>query len=300
MKNFVELEAVLVRNKITKKKLALVCAHEASALLAVDNVAKRGYIEPILIGDKKEIETLMVDSELHTAYTIIDQQDPVKAAQIAVEMARKGEVELIMKGFIQTSDLLKAVVNKETGIREQKVLSHVALTEIPHRNAMYFVSDGGMIPYPTYEQKIGIIENTISVAHAIGIEVPKVALLDAAEHTNQRIPSSFESEKLAQLEWEKAILEGPISLDLAISKEAVDVKQYKGKIQGDANILIVPDIISGNILGKAGTLLTDGKMAGIIQGAKVPIILTSRGSMEDEKINSILLSCFIAERNKKI
>lgn len=295
MKNFVELEARLVRERMTQKRLALVCADEVNTLEAVIDMEERGYIKPILLGNKEAIQDVIRENNLAVNYEIIHCDKPREAAQKAVALAKAGEVDLIMKGLIQTSDLLSAVVKRETGIREQKVLSHVALVEIPFKETMYIMSDGGMIPTPNFDQKTGIIENSIQLAHALGIEEPKVALLDAAEHTNPHIQSSVDSETLSQREWEHAIVEGPISLDLAVSKHAAEIKKWDGRIQGDANILITPDIISGNILGKVGTLFTDGKMAGVIQGAKVPIILTSRGSNRDEKINSILLACSIAK-----
>ncbi|CAM3626189.1 phosphate acyltransferase [Erysipelothrix urinaevulpis] len=294
MKNFVELEAYLVRNKINQSRLALVCADEINALEAIADVEGRGYIKPVLIGDEEKIKGLIESNKLIANYEIIDEKDPKEAAKIAVSMAKNGEVDLIMKGLIQTSDLLSAVVKRDTGIREQKVLSHVALVEIPFKDKMYIMSDGGMLPYPNFEQKIGIIDNSISLARSLGMKEPKVALLDAAEHTNPHIQSSVDSEKLSLMNWGQAIVEGPISLDLAVSKQAAEIKQWDGQIQGDADILITPDIISGNILGKVGTLFTNGKMAGVIQGTKVPIILTSRGSEREEKINSILLACLIA------
>ncbi len=292
-KNFVELESVLVRNKLRTKTLALVCAHEETALKAVIEVANRNYISPLLIGREDEILKLL-DGD--TSYPIINADTDQEAAFIAVEQVRLGRVDIIMKGHLQTSDLLREVVKRDTGIRQSDVLSHIALIESPFLDTMFMVSDGGMLPYPTLEQKQGIIQNTLNVAQSLNIEQPKVALLDAAEHVNKHIPSSLDSEKLSQQNWNDAIVEGPISIDLALSSEAVKSKGYQGRIQGDADILIVPDIISGNILGKVGTILAPGKMAGIIEGASVPIVLTSRGSSLDEKINSMLLACFIAEK----
>lgn len=293
IKNFVELETLLIRNKIKPRKLVLVNAHEEASLLSVVEIMKRGYIEPTLIGNEPQILAILEAHKIRDVLKIIHADSDKEAAFKAVECVRDGDADILMKGFIQTSDLLREVVNRDTGIRNQPVLSHVALIEIPYLERMFMITDGGMIPYPNFEQKIGIIENAVHVAHALGVAVPKVALIDAAEHTNPHIQASLDSEKISQKTWKDATVEGPISIDLAVSSTIATTKKYAGKIQGDANILVVPDIISGNILGKVGTLFTEGKMAGIVQGAKVPIVLTSRGSTLDEKINSILLSCFI-------
>lgn len=295
-KNFVELETMLIRKKMKMKRLVLVNAHEEASLLSVVELAQRGYIEAILVGNTEEIQAILEKNNIKENYQIIDAKSDQEAAFKAVELVRNDGADILMKGFIQTSDLLKEVVNRETGIRKQAVLSHIALVEIPYLERLFMITDGGMLTYPTYEQKKGIIFNAIKVSTALDIKEPKIALLDAAEHTNPRIPSSQESEWLSKEAWENdVIVEGPISIDIAVSKDIADKKSYPGKIKGDADVLVVPDIISGNILGKVGTLFTDGKMAGIIEGAKVPIVLTSRGSSKEEKENSILLACYIAE-----
>ncbi|AMC93104.1 phosphate acetyltransferase [Erysipelothrix larvae] len=298
MRDFIELETRLVMSKHEAKKVACVCAYERQTLIAIDATARKGYIKPILIGEKARVKKALEDHQISSDYEIIDVDSDEDAAKKAVSLVHEGYVDLIMKGYIQTSDLLKAVVNRDQGIRDKPILSHVALIEVPYQNEMYFVSDGGMNTYPSFNQKKAIIENAIEVAHYLGVDRPKVALLDAAEHTNARISASYESRDLSNLKWNNAIVEGPISLDIAVSKTNARIKNYQGKICGDADILIVPDIISGNILGKAATHFTNGIMAGIIYGAKVPIILGSRGSNEIENEYSIIVACLVAQKER--
>ncbi|WP_163972072.1 phosphate acyltransferase [Oceanobacillus halotolerans] len=298
IKNFDELSKLLDKES-TPKKIAIVNAMDQHSLESIFSLKQ--YVEPILIGNASKIKD-MIDSIGQTIddVQIIETQSDVESAEKAVELAKNGQADIIMKGKIQTKDLLKAVVNKEKGIRKSKVLSHVALYELPNYSKLVLSTDGGMVLEPSLEQKKEIIHNALFVFHQLGYKEPKVAALSAAEQVNEKLQDSVEGKQLKEMnqngEIPGCIIEGPISLDLSLSEEIAQAKGYQGKIQGDADILLVPNITAGNLLGKAFSVTANGKMAGAVLGAEVPIILTSRGSTTEEKFNSIILSIVLSEK----
>jgi phosphate butyryltransferase len=218
----------------------------------------------------------------------------VLAAEKAVALVNENKADFIMKGKIQTADLLRAVVNKEKGLRTGRVMSHFVFDEVPSYHKLIVTTDGGMMTYPDLNQKKQIIENAVDVLRAMGYDKPKVAVLAAVEKVNPKMPESVDADMLKKMNQEgkikNCIVEGPISYDLAISKKCAEIKGFKSPVAGDADILIVPNITAGNILGKCLICSAEGKMAGFIVGAKVPIGLTSRGSSAEEKYLSLVLS----------
>lgn len=256
-----------------------------------------------MIGDEEAIKKHLSEITIKNAsYIIVHAETDTEAAFKGIQLAKEGQVEFIMKGDLQTGTLLKEVVNHETGIRKQKVLSHLALIEVPAYPKLIGVTDGGMVLTPDIEQKKAIIKNASEVMQALGYQKAKFAVLSAAEVVQPKLPASVDAAELTK-EFSHApdmIVEGPISLDIALSPEAAGEKRYQGKIQGDTDVLVAPDIVSGNALSKSMTLLAGGKMAGIIVGAEVPIILTSRSSSAAEKRNSLLLALKVSQgANKK-
>ncbi|MBP2651655.1 MAG: phosphate butyryltransferase [Firmicutes bacterium] len=199
-----------------------------------------------------------------------------------------------MKGKIQTADLLKAVVNKEKGLRTGSVMSHVVLHEIPTYHKLLVITDGGMMMYPNLAEKKQIIENAVNSLLSLGYDKPKVAVLAAVENVNPKMPEAVDAGLLKEMnqkgEIKNCIVEGPISYDLAMSKDAAKIKGYESPVTEDADILMVPNITVGNIMGKALVYSAGAKIAGFIVGAKVPIVLTSRGSSAEEKYLSLVLS----------
>lgn len=199
-----------------------------------------------------------------------------------------------MKGKIQTADLLRAVVNKENGLRTGKVMSHIVIHEIPTYHKLLAVTDGGMMMYPNLDEKKQIIENAVSTFLALGYENPKVAVLAAVETVNPKMQESVDADMLKKMnikgEIKNCIVEGPISYDLTMSKESASIKGFVSPVTGEADIIVVPNITVGNILGKSLVYSAGAKMAGFIVGAKVPIVLTSRGSTSEEKYLSLALS----------
>jgi phosphate butyryltransferase len=209
------------------------------------------------------------------------------------------KADLIMKGKIQTADLLRAVVDKERGLRTGSVMSHIAIHEVPSYHKLLAVTDGGMMMYPKLEEKKQIIENAVKTFIAMGYENPKVAVLAAVENVNPKMPETVEADALKMMnvkgEIKNCIIEGPISYDLTMSKESAEIKGFNSPVTGEVDILVVPNITAGNLLGKALIYSAGAKMAGFIVGAKVPIVLTSRGATAEEKYLSLVISASAAK-----
>lgn len=298
MKNFCELESLL--NAGSRQKLVLANAADEHALQSVQDLAFEGYVDPILVGRKMDIECSLSRLGISEGqYPIIDVQTDLEAAHEAVRLVRTGQSEIILKGDIQTRDLLKAVVNTDTGIKDADVLSHVALFQIPIYSKILALTDGGMVVEPDLGAKLSIVENALSVMKCLGYNSPKVAVLAAAEQVNPKSRASVDARALQEISlsgrWPGCVVDGPISLDLALFPSIADAKKYKGQIHGDADVLVVPDIVAGNVLGKCFSLIAGGEMAGVIVGAQAPVVVTSRASSTQEKRHSIILALALAQ-----
>lgn len=301
LESFAALKEKLGTRHHIPKKVVVANPSDPHSLSAVLTLYREQILVPILVGDKAGIMAVLeqlpqfhiTESEL----TIIDAKGDEAIANQAVKCVRQGQADVLMKGHIQTRDLLKAVVNKESGIRKQPVLSHVAINEVPAYHKLLFLTDGGMVLTPDLETKKAILMNALWLTKALGYVKTKVGILDASENVNPKLQASSDAVALKEMnqagEFADAIVEGPISLDLSISERIAKEKGYTSPVAGDADILVVPDIISGNLLGKSMMTLAHGKMAGLVLGASVPIIITSRGSSTEEKINSLLIACAI-------
>ncbi|KUO74117.1 MAG: phosphate butyryltransferase [Clostridia bacterium BRH_c25] len=284
-----------VQNTGAKKRVAVVAAQDEHTLEAVFRARKDNIVEPVLIGDKVKIKSIVksLNEDLDDE-AIIHAESDADAAEKSVKLIHDNAADFIMKGKIQTADLLKAVVNKEKGLRTGNVMSHFVIHEMPSYHKLLVVTDGGMMMYPNVEEKKQIIENAVNTLVAMGYEKPKVAVLAAVENVNTKMPETVDADILNKMnrsgEISNCIVEGPISYDLAMSRESAKVKGYDSPVVEDADILIVPNITAGNILGKSLVYSAGAKMAGFIVGAKVPIVLTSRGSSAEEKYLSLVLS----------
>ncbi|MGV8979598.1 bifunctional enoyl-CoA hydratase/phosphate acetyltransferase [Clostridium sp.] len=293
-KTFNELIEKIQKYKF-KKRVVVVAAHDDHTLQAVFKAVKDGIVEPILIGNKIKIKEILQHlNESIDDDAIINVEDDTRAAMKAVELIHDNKADFIMKGKIQTADLLRAVVNKEKGLRTGSVMSHIAIHEIPTYHKLLAVTDGGMMMYPNLEEKKQIIENAVNTFIAMGYVKPKVAVLAAVENVNPKMPETVDADMLKKMnqngEIKNCIVEGPISYDLAMSAESARIKGFESPVTEDVDILVVPNITTGNILGKALLYSAGAKMAGFIVGAKVPIVLTSRGSSAEEKYLSLVLS----------
>lgn len=299
IKNFEEIIGRLKEQKI-KKRVIVASAADEHTLEAVFRAEKEGIVEPILVGDKLKIIAILDKLGVSLQQDkIYDVPAPEDAAAKAVELIREGKGDFLMKGKLETAQLLSPVVNKENGIRTGTLMSHFTVFEASRYHKLFLVVDGGMVTYPTLEQKKEIIENTVSVLHKLGYENPKVGVLAAVEKVNPKLPETVEADQLFQMnqsgEIKGCTIAGPISLDIAMDVEAAEVKGYNSPVAGDADVILVSNIHVGNALGKSITTIAGGKMAGFIVGAKVPIILTSRSSTYEEKYLSIALATAVSE-----
>ncbi|WP_432667028.1 bifunctional enoyl-CoA hydratase/phosphate acetyltransferase [Wukongibacter baidiensis] len=298
IKNFQEL-IEKVQGFENRKRVAVVAAADEHTLEAVFKAEENNIVTPVLIGDVSKIKEILdkLDKELDEKF-IMDAKDDSDAAYKAVELIHKGEADFIMKGKIQTADLLKAVVDKEKGLRTGKVMTHFVINEVPTYHKLLVAMDGGMMMFPNLEEKKQIIEGAVNTLIALGYEKPKVAVLSAVEKVNPKMPDTVDAAKLKEMnqkgEIENCIVEGPISYDLTMSKESARIKGFESPVVGDADIILTSDIVVGNVLGKCLVHSAKAKMAGFIVGAKVPVVLTSRASSAEEKYLSLTLSAAVA------
>lgn len=265
--------------------------------------AKDHIITPILIGPKQKIIDTANSANLDISnYELIETKHSHEAADVAVQMAQSGKVEALMKGKLHTDELMAAVVNKTTGLRTGRRMSHIFALEVPNYSKPLFLTDAALNLFPKLDDKIDIIQNAIDLFTTLGLGTPKVAIVSAAETVNEKIPSTLDAAALCKMadrgQITGGILDGPLALDNAISKESARVKGIISKVAGDADIIIAPDIESGNMLYKQMTYLSNIDAAGIIMGASVPIILTSRGSNEmSRKMSSLMALVYTRNKN---
>ena len=286
----------LIKTVATKPRtLVVAAAHDSHTLEAVFLAAEKYGIRYILIGNQEKI--LLESSKLGYSpdtCNIINSTDDNKCARLAASLVKEGSGNALMKGLIDTGTLLAAVLDKENGIRGTGVLSHLAVLETPAYHKLIGITDGGMIPNPTVEQKAEIAKNAAGFFRRIGYKRPKIAALCASETVNPKIQETVDAAELQKLsaggELGDCLLEGPLSFDIAVSRESALIKKYPGEVSGDADILLVPAISAGNILAKGLIYWAGAKMAGCVLGAKIPIVLTSRGGSAEEKLLSIMLS----------
>lgn len=298
IKNFQEL--INAAKEQTTMKLAVAAAQDEDVLIAVCGAAEMGIVEPILVGETSKIKEIAEKNGLDISkYQMIDKADLTEAARASVELVSSGKADFVMKGLIDTSILLKAVLDKEIGLRTNSLLSHVMVYQVPNYHKLLFLSDGGMNIAPGLEEKSMILKNSAQVAKAMGIENVKVACLTAKEKVSPKMLATVDADKLKEMgskgEYgEGVIVEGPIAFDLAISKEAAKIKKYDSEVAGDTDVILVPTIEVGNGIGKALTYMANAESAGIIMGAKAPVVLVSRADSHEAKLNSIALGSVIA------
>lgn len=295
IKNFEQLKDRL-RAMPVKRRVAVTPAQDEHTLEAVCHAWKDGMVEPVLIGDEPAIREILDKLGVHAEdMTIIDVKDPIESIQKAADMARAGEVDCIMKGKTETGALMKVLVNKEHGIRKSDTMSLVGFMESPHYHKVFAITDPALLTYPTKEQKKAAIANAVSAFHALGVEQPKVAVLAAVEKVNPKMKETVEAAEIKAEGVEGCIIEGPISYDLAMDPEAASIKGYESPVAGDADLLVVPDLVSGNIAAKTITVIGGGRTGGVVLGAQVPVLLVSRAASADDKYMSIVLAALVGK-----
>lgn len=283
------------------RKISVAVAQDEDVLSAVKNATELNIAEPILVGDKDKIEDIAkkINFDLQ-GIEIIHEADGTLATRKATELVSTGKAHILMKGLIDTSIIMKQVLDPEIGLRTDKVISHVAVFDIPTYHKVFIVTDAAMNIAPDLNQKKEIIENAVGLAKSLDIEMPKVAVLAAKEKVSPKMEATVHAGELANMNKEGqmpgCIVDGPFALDNAVSKESAILKGIDSPVAGDADILVAPDIDAGNVLYKSLTFLGNAKSAGLIVGTKSPIVLTSRADNEEAKLNSIALAVLMASK----
>jgi len=298
IRNFDELIAQ-IKNDTDKKTVVVAAADDEHTLEGIHTAMNSGLIKAVLIGCGERIRSIIKSEGFNINAPVIDISDEQKAAEKAVSMVREGNADFLMKGKLQTATLLKEVVNKETGLNQGKIMSHVGLFEIPSYHKLVVITDGGMILHPDLAQKKAILENAVDTLKRIGVECPKAAVMAGAEVVNPKARESIDADEIKKMylsgEIKGCLVEGPISYDLAMSRTAAEIKGYVSPVAGDADILLMPSMSTGNLVAKALTVSGGAKMAGVIVGAKAPVVVVSRSASSEEKFLSLVFAAAAAK-----
>ncbi|MDD3919755.1 MAG: phosphate acyltransferase [Eubacteriales bacterium] len=290
LKNFDDLIAKVKGN--ARKTVAVVEAHDAHALEAVIHASD--IVDAVLVGDPEKIGAVLKElGEKPDRYPIVQVPEGMHPSVCAAKLIHEGKADFLMKGKIMTGDLLKGVLSPEADMRTGGLMSHIVINEVPGYHKLLCVTDGGMCTYPDLEKKKQIVQNAVDFFHGLGYERPNIAALCAIETVNPKMQETVDAAALKEMslsgELSGCYVEGPISYDLAMVPELSEAKGYSSPAVGEFDILLVPEIVVGNVLGKCLVYTCGGRMAGVVLGCKVPIVLTSRGSSAEEKYYSLAL-----------
>ncbi len=271
-------------------------ATDANVLLSLQTAHKMGFVNAILCGDEKEIKSVADENNIDISmFEIVHCDDELASANMAVSLIRDGRADILMKGLIHTADILRAVLNRETGIRSNGILSHVSVLYSPKLQRRLFLTDIAMVMYPDLDKKIQLVKNAVSLARHMGVQKPLVAPLCAVETLNPAMQATVDADILQKMntngEISDCVISGPISFDIAVSRNAARIKQYSGPIQGDADILLFDNIEAGNNTIKAMVQFGDWIFGGVIIGANAPVIVNSRSDSDISKLFSIACAC---------
>ena len=283
-----------------RKRLIAAFANDAHTIEAVYKAIALGIVEGTLVGDTAEIERICQAEGMDAGkFTIIHQTNEIKAVNKAVELINKGEGNLIMKGLLSTDKYMRAILNKETGLMDKgSILSHVSVIENPFYKKLLICGDVAIIPLPDLKQKIAIANYLIDTAHALGIDLPKLAVIAATELILTSMPACADAAIIAKMaergQIKGALVDGPIAFDVAIDAKAAEIKHIGGPVAGDADCLLFPNIETGNVFYKTNTKLCGAELGAFVAGARVPAILSSRGDSALTKMYSIALSALVS------
>ena len=297
IKNFDE--AKTKAKSFPPRRLAVIGAGDLDVLEAVFTAKNEGLVEPILIDSKDKILKANTSKFDLDKTEIIDEAERIPQCQAGIKLVKENRSDILMKGLIPTPILFREILNKETGLRSGKLLTHVGVIKTPYFHKMLIMTDGGIVILPTLEEKLAILENASVVAQAFEIEKPKVAIISAVETISANMQSTIDAAIITKM-WERGQLpgftiDGPLAMDNAVSKEAALHKGIKSEVAGDADILLMPNIESGNIFYKALVYLGgDTDTAGVVVGAKVPLVVPSRSDSPENKLNSIVVADLIS------
>lgn len=291
----------VLKGNTHKKRLVVAYANDSHSIEAVYMAVKAGLIEGILVGDADTIKEICRKYGYDESYfKIVHEPNDVKGAERAVEMIRNGEADVIMKGLVSTDKYMRAILNKERGlVAPNAILSHVVVMECQAYHKLLTISDVAVIPCPDLNQKISMIKYVTITAKALGVDIPKVALIAPTEQVLPKVQSTVDAAILAKMgergQIAEAIIEGPMALDVAIDKEAAEIKKINSVVAGEADCLIFPNLEAGNVFYKTNTKLGHSSQGAVLVGAKVPSVLSSRGDSVETKLNSIALAAILSE-----
>lgn len=297
IQNFIEAKSKV--KSFPKRRVAVVGAGDIDVIEAVFDAKNEGLIEPIFIDSKEKILKANSDKFDLSGIEIIDEREKIPQCQAGIKLVKENRADILMKGLIPTPILFKEVLNKETGLRFGKLLTHIGIIKTPNYHKMLVMTDGGIVIAPTLDDKIAILENASVVTKALEIEKPKVAVVSAVETITTNMQSTVDAAILTKM-YERGqlpgfIVDGPLAMDNAVSKEAAQHKGIKSEVSGDPDILLMPNIESGNIFYKTLVYLGGGAdTAGIVVGAKVPLVVPSRSDTPQNKLNSIIIANLVS------
>ena len=282
----------LLKGNTQKKRLVVAYANDSHSIEAVNKAVEMGIVEATLCGDENEIKKVCAEHGFDISrFKIVHEPVDTKAAAKAVQMVRDKEADFIMKGLVSTDKYMRAILNKDCGLLPPKAtLSHVVVMECPNYHKLLVFSDAAIIPAPDFSQKMAIVKYVTQIANALGVQHPKVAMISATEQVLPKVESTTDAAILAKM-GER----GPLALDVAIDKEAAEIKKIKSPVAGDADCLVFPNIESGNVFYKTNTKLANARQGAILVGATAPSVLSSRGDSVDAKLNSIALAALFAK-----
>ncbi len=277
---------------------------DRSSLEGALDAARLGLIKPTLVGPAARIAAVAAECQLDISpYPVIDAGFSQESAEKAVALVRSGQAEILMKGSLHTDELLGAVVKRDTGLRTARRLSHCFVMDVPGHPDVIVITDAAINIAPTLEDKVDIVQNAIDLLHALGVPEARVAILSAMETVNPKVPSTVEAAALCKMADRKqitgGILDGPLALDNAISLKAAQIKQIDSPVAGRANVLVVPDLEAGNMLAKSLTFLAGADSAGIVLGARAPIVLTSRADSVQARLASCAVAVLLAQARRE-
>ncbi len=300
LKHLSELKQLLVDKPA--RRLVLAAAQDHNSLASVLMAAKDGFIEPVLVGDKEAIHNIAAENSFDlTGVRVVHEPDSEMAIEIAVRMVRSNQADILMKGKVGTSNLLKGVLNKEWGLRSGSLLSHFAIFEVAAYHKLIAVTDVAMNIAPNLQDKIAIVNNSVACLNKLGVDMPKVAVLGAVEMVSENMQATLDAALLSKMnqrdQIRNCLIDGPLAFDNAISLESARHKGIRSDVAGDTDLLLMPDIEVGNVLYKSLVFFAHAGVAAVILGATAPIVLTSRSDSDQAKYDSIVLAAAISRKD---
>lgn len=300
-KNFEDL--LLKANICSNKKVAVAVAQDEPVLEAIKLAKEKGIADAILVGDKVKIKHIADKIGMDLSdYEVVNEVNTTKASLEAIRLVSTGKADMVMKGLVDTATFLRSVLNKEVGLRTGRLMSHVSVFEIEGIDRLILLTDAAFNTYPDLKAKVQILNNSVDVAHACGIKVPKVAAVCAVEVVNPDMPATIDASLLAKMndrgQIKGCLVDGPLALDNALSEEAAHHKGITGEVAGKADIILLPNIETANVMYKTLTYTAKTKNGGLLVGTSAPVILTSRADKFETKVNSIALAALVADAKK--